>query len=97
MLVASNGAYPLAAPLLATFSGVNPKAACLVLNVVQSAALKAPLLVADAVGKLNVITGVVVPVAIVDVTSVPVVPRVKAATLVTVPVLVVYPLGLLAA
>ena len=55
------------------------------LKVVQSAALKAPRLVAEAVGTLRVITGVVVPVATVDDKSVPVVPKVSAATLVTVP------------
>jgi len=57
----------------------------LLLKVVQSAALNAPRLVADAVGKFNVITGVVVELATVDETSVPVVPSVNAATLVTVP------------
>ena len=68
----------------------------LLLKVVQSAALNAPLLVADAVGTFRVITGVVVPVATVEDRSVPVVPKVKAATEVTVPVLLVYPDGLLA-
>jgi hypothetical protein len=57
----------------------------LLLNVVQSAALKAPRLVAEAVGTCRVITGVVVPVATVLDKSVPVVPIVNAATLVTVP------------
>ena len=57
----------------------------LLLNVVQSAALKAPRLAADAVGTWSVITGVVVPFATVLDRSVPVVPRVSAATLVTVP------------
>ena len=60
----------------------------LLLNVVQSAALNAPLLVADAVGKFSVMTGVVVELATVEETSVPVVPSVSAATLVTVPLLV---------
>ena len=60
----------------------------LLLNVVQSAALNAPRLVADAVGKFSVMTGVVVELATVEETSVPVVPRVSAATLVTVPLLV---------
>ena len=55
------------------------------LKFVQSAELKAPLFVADAVGIFKVITGVVVPVATVLDTSVPVVPKVKAATDVTVP------------
>ena len=50
----------------------------LLLKVVQSAELKAPLLDADAVGTFKVITGVVVPVAIVELKSVPVVPNVKA-------------------
>ena len=57
----------------------------LLLNVVQSAALKAPRFKADAVGTFNVITGVVVLFATVELRSVPVVPRVSAATLVTVP------------
>ena len=57
----------------------------LLLKVVQSAALKAPRLDAEAVGTWSVITGVVVPVATVLDRSVPVVPRVIAATLVTVP------------
>jgi hypothetical protein len=55
------------------------------LNVVQSAELKAPRLVAEAVGTFKVITGVVVPVATVELKSVPVVPKVKADTEVTVP------------
>jgi hypothetical protein len=55
------------------------------LNVVQSAALNAPRLAADAVGTFSVITGVVVPLATLLDKSVPDVPRVKAATLVTVP------------
>ena len=58
---------------------------CLLLKVVQLAELNAPLLVADAVGTFNVITGVVVPSATVLDKSVPLVPKVKAATLVTVP------------
>jgi hypothetical protein len=41
--------------------------------------------VADAVGTFSVITGVDVPVATIELRSVPVVPRVKAATEVTVP------------
>lgn len=65
----------------------------LLLNVVQSAAVSKPRLVADDEGKLSVMTGVVVPVATVDVASVPVVPKVSAATDVTVPVLLVYPDG----
>ena len=59
--------------------------ACLLLNVDQSVELNAPRLLADAVGTFRVITGVVVPVATVDVRSVPVVPKVSAATEVTVP------------
>jgi len=58
----------------------------LLLNVVQSAELNAPRLVADAVGTFKVITGVVVPLATVEPKSVPVVPKVNADTLVTVPV-----------
>ena len=61
------------------------KAFCLPLKVVQSAALNAPLLAADAVGTFKVITGVVVPLATELDRSVPVVPKVSAATLVTVP------------
>lgn len=57
----------------------------LLLNVVQSAELKTPRLLADAVGTFNVITGVVVAVATVELRSVPDVPKVSAATLVTVP------------
>ena len=57
----------------------------LLLNVVQSPELNAPRLVAEAVGMFNVITGVVVPFATVDVRSVPDVPKVRAATEVTVP------------
>ena len=57
----------------------------LLLNVLQSVELNAPRLDADAVGTFSVITGVVVPFATVLVRSVPVVPRVSAATLVTVP------------
>ena len=57
----------------------------LLLNVVQSAALNAPRFVADAVGRFSVMTGVVVELATVEETSVPVVPRVNADTLVTVP------------
>ena len=60
-------------------------APCLELNVLQSVELNAPLLVALAVGTLSVITGVVVPFATVDDKSVPLVPKVSAATLVTVP------------
>jgi hypothetical protein len=58
---------------------------CLLLKVVQSVELNAPLLVALAVGTFNVITGVVVLLATVELKSVPVVPNVRADTLVTVP------------
>lgn len=64
---------------------VNEIAACFPLNVDQSAALNAPRFAADAVGTFKVITGVVVPVATELDKSVPVVPNVNAATLVTVP------------
>lgn len=57
----------------------------LLLKIVQSAALNAPRLVADAVGTFNVITGVVVGFATVELRSVPVVPSVSAETDVTVP------------
>jgi hypothetical protein len=73
----------VAAPVLPVV--VKVIADCLPLNVVQSADDKAPLLVALAVGTCKVITGVVVPSATVLDKSVPVVPRVRAATLVTVP------------
>jgi hypothetical protein len=58
----------------------------LLLNVLQSVDDNAPLLVADAVGTFNVITGVVVLLATVELRSTPVVPNVNAATDVTVPV-----------
>ena len=58
---------------------------CLLLNVLQSVDDNNPLLVILDVGRLRVITGVVVPVATLDDTSVPVVPNVRAATDVTVP------------
>ena len=64
------------------------------MNVLQSAALKAPRLAADAVGMFNVITGVVVPFATDEDTSLPVVPRVSAATEVTVPVFAVAPVAI---
>ena len=57
----------------------------LALNVDQSDEDTNPLFVADAVGTLSVITGVVVPFATVEDKSVPLVPNVKAATDVTVP------------
>ena len=52
---------------------------------VQSVEVKAPLLLADALGTFKVITAAVVPPATVLVRSVPVLPKVKAATEVTVP------------
>jgi hypothetical protein len=58
----------------------------LLLKVVQSAALKTPRLDAEALGTFSVMTGVVVPLATVELRSVPVVPKVSAATEVTVPV-----------
>jgi hypothetical protein len=57
----------------------------LLLKIVQSAALNAPRLAADAVGTFSVITGVVVGFATVELKSVPEVPKVNAATEVTVP------------
>ena len=63
----------------------NVKADSLLLNALQSADDNAPRLVADAVGTFKVIIGVVVPVATVELKSVPVVPKVSAATEVTVP------------
>ena len=61
------------------------KADCFALKVEKSAALKAPLLLADAVGIFNVMVGLVVPFATDEAMSVPVVPNVNAFTLVTVP------------
>ncbi len=55
------------------------------MNVVQSVELKAPRLVADAVGTFSVMTGVVVLLTTVELKSVPEVPIVRAATDVTVP------------
>ena len=75
---------PLTVPVPLTLVTV-PVLLVLLLNVVQSVELNAPRLLALAVGTFKVMTGVVVPVATVDVKSVPVVPKVKAATLVTVP------------
>ena len=57
----------------------------LLLKLVQSAALSAPRLAAEAVGTFNVTTGVVVALATVEVISVPEVPIVKALISVTVP------------
>ena len=65
----------------------------LLLKVDQSAELSTPRLVAEAVGTFSVMTGVVVPVATVEDKSVPVVPRVSAATEVTVPVVGVAQVG----
>jgi hypothetical protein len=70
--------------LLAAFSAVYHNAACLPLNVLQSAALNTHLLLALAVGTLSVITGVVVQLATDEDKSVQVVHNVKAATDVTV-------------
>ena len=78
-------AVDVVAPRAVTVANVSVREPILLLNVVQSAALKAPRLAAEAVGIFNVITGVVVPVATVDVISVPIVPSVNAATEVTVP------------
>ena len=64
---------------------VSVNAPCFELKVAQSAALNAPLFTALAVGTFKVITGVVVLFATVDDKSVPIVPKVRAATLVTVP------------
>ena len=69
------------------------KAACLLLKVVQSAELNTPRLLVEAVGTFNVITGVVVPVATVELKSVPDVPKVNAATEVTVPLVLDLPLN----
>jgi hypothetical protein len=58
---------------------------CFELNVLQSALDNAPRFAALAVGTFKVITGVVVPLATLELKSVPLVPIVKADTLVTVP------------
>ena len=71
---------------------VNVIADCLLLNVDQSVLLKAPLLVALAVGTFKVITGVVVPFTTELDKSVPIVPIVKADTFVTVPKQLVFEL-----
>ena len=73
----------VAAPLVPVV--VNVIVPCFELNVLQSALDNAPLFVALAVGTFKVITGVVVLVATVELKSVPLVPKVNAATLVTVP------------
>ena len=75
---------PLSRPAVAMLVTVP-----LLLNAVQSAEDKAPLFKALAVGTLRVITGVVVLLATVELRSVPVVPNVRAATLVTVPLVVI--------
>lgn len=72
-------------PLLVILPVVPLTLVTLLLNVVQSVELNAPRLVADAVGTFNVMTGVVVGLATVELKSVPVVPKVNADTLVTVP------------
>lgn len=60
-------------------------AACLLLNLVQSEADKTPLLVTEALGILSIMTGVEVPVTTEEDKSLPVVPSVNAAKLVTAP------------
>src|SRR5688572_1907354 len=72
-------------PAVLTTGEVKVRADCFALNAIQSAALKTPLFNAEAVGTFKVMTGVVVPLATEEDRSVPVVPRVKAATFVTVP------------
>ena len=72
----------VAAPLVPVV--VRVIASCLPLNVLQLAELKAPLLVADAVGTFKVIAGVVVLLATLADKSVPVAPKLNE-TLVTVP------------
>ena len=80
---------PLTGVVLAVMLVTVPTVLDLLLNVVQSVELNKPLLVALAVGTFNVITGVVELLATVLVISVPVAVKVNAATLVTVPVLLV--------
>jgi hypothetical protein len=84
------GVAPMVTPLVAEDKPTDvtvPVLLVLLLKVVQSAELNAPLFAALAVGMFNVITGVVVPLATLELTSVPVVPNVRAATDVTVPTL----------
>jgi hypothetical protein len=64
---------------------VRVNAPCLLLKVDQSVGVNTPRLVADALGTFNVITGVVVPLATEEDKSVPDVPKVSAATDITVP------------
>ena len=92
MLEAKVGAVPKTAspvPVSSLSAPANPaelmRAFCFPLKVDQSVEFNAPLLAAEAVGMFKVITGVDVPLATEEVTSVPVVPKVKAATEVTVP------------
>ena len=75
-------ALPPELDVVLNFKGIE---FCLLLNVVQSVELNAPLFVAEAVGTFNVITGVDDPFVTVELKSVPVVPNVNALTLETVP------------
>ena len=76
---------PTVTPVVAVETEPGVNADCFPLNVLQFAADNTPRFVEDAVGTFNVITGVVVGFVTVLVKSVPVVPKVIAATLVTVP------------
>ena len=89
--VAVAGVNPVVPPLMVVTPVVELN---LLLNVVQSVDVNAPLLVAEAFGTFKVMTGVVVLFATVDVKFVPVVPIVKAATSVTVPVPGIVPLAI---
>lgn len=92
MVEAKVGAVPKTAnpvPVSSLSAPANPaellRTFCFPLKVDQSVELKAPLFVAEAVGTFKVITGVEEPFATEEAKSVPVVPKVKAATDVTVP------------
>lgn len=86
-------AFPLIDPIIGLLKVFVPVTVCapasvmspFELNVDQSVADNKPLLVIEAVGIFKVIVGVVVPFATVLLKSVPLVPKVKAATAVTVP------------
>ena len=86
-------ALPLIDPMMVLLNVFEPVTVCIPasvispfeLNVDQSVADNKPLLVIEAVGIFNVMVGLVVAFATLLVISVPVLPRVKAATEVTVP------------
>ena len=87
-------ALPLIEPMMVLLNVFEPVTVCIPasvispfeLNVIQSEADNKPLLEIEAVGIFNVIVGVVVPFVTLLLKSVPVVPNVKAAIEVTVPI-----------